>query len=145
MLEASLYAGLFLVALAAGSILPLQSEAALVAALASGEASTVPAVAAASAGNVAGATLNYALGRAIERFKDRRWFPLGAGALERGCAWYRRFGRWTLLLSWVPVVGDPLTVAAGVFRESLPTFLLLVAIAKTGRYVFVAAAASAWI
>jgi membrane protein YqaA with SNARE-associated domain len=65
----------------------------------------------------------------------RRWFPIKQRALERAEGWYRRFGRWTLLLSWTPVVGDPLTMIAGVLREPLWSFLLIVGIAKTGRYL----------
>ena len=59
--------------------------------------------------------------------------------LDRAQAWYHRYGRWSLLLSWVPVIGDPLTVVAGVLRERLAVFLLFVTIAKVGRYVAVIA------
>jgi membrane protein YqaA with SNARE-associated domain len=93
----------------------------------------------ASVGNIAGSTINWVLGRSIERFRDRRWFPIKPGALDRAERWYRRYGRWTLLLSWTPVIGDPLTMIAGVLREPLPSFLFIVAIAKTGRYIAVAA------
>ena len=65
-------------------------------------------------------------------------------ALARMQDWYRRYGRWSLLLSWAPIIGDPLTVAAGVLREPLPTFILFVAIAKTARYLALAAAALHW-
>lgn len=56
-------------------------------------------------------------------------------ALERAKAWYGRYGRWSLLLSWLPFIGDPLTVAAGVMRERFLVFVLLVGAAKSGRYV----------
>lgn len=59
-------------------------------------------------------------------------------SLARAEGWYRRFGRWSLLLAWVPVIGDPLTVAAGLLREPMRTFLPLVAIGKVGRYVVLA-------
>ena len=58
--------------------------------------------------------------------------------MERACGWYRKYGQWSLLLSWAPFIGDPLTLAAGVLREPFGRFLLLVAIAKTGRYIIVA-------
>ena len=96
-------------------------------------------VAVASVGNVVGSTINWALGRSIERLRERRWFPIKGRALERAENWYRRFGRWTLLLSWTPVIGDPLTMIAGVLREPLWSFLLIVAIAKTARYAVIAA------
>jgi membrane protein YqaA with SNARE-associated domain len=94
----------------------------------------------ASIGNTLGAVVNWALGRGVERFKDRRWFPVSPSSLDRASAWYRRWGRWSLLLSWAPIGGDALTVAAGVLREPFWSFLVLVAIAKTGRYVVLAAA-----
>ncbi len=78
------------------------------------------------------------LGRAALRFRDRRWFPAGPAALERASRWYGRYGRWSLLLSWAPLIGDPLTVAAGILREPLWSFLLLVATAKFARYTVLA-------
>jgi membrane protein YqaA with SNARE-associated domain len=65
--------------------------------------------------------------------------------MARAEAWYRRYGRWTLLLSWVPVIGDPLTIVAGIMRESLPVFILLVALAKTARYLAVGGLSLGWI
>lgn len=133
-------AGLFLAALAAATILPLQSEAALVALVASGSYPVWLLVVVASLGNVLGSVVNWLIGRGIERFRDRRWFPVKPAALARAQAWYRRYGKWSLLLSWAPVVGDPLTVVAGLAREPFPVFLVLVTLAKVGRYVVLAAA-----
>ncbi|ESZ28704.1 membrane protein [Mesorhizobium sp. L2C084A000] len=79
------------------------------------------------------------LGRGIERFRDRRWFPANQTQLNRAQVWYRRYGKWSLLLSWLPIVGDPLTVVAGVLREPFRVFLLLVTAAKVGRYLVLAA------
>lgn len=59
-------------------------------------------------------------------------------ALARGERWYARYGRWSLLLSWAPVIGDPLTMIAGVLREPLPTFLAIVTFAKVARYLVIA-------
>jgi membrane protein YqaA with SNARE-associated domain len=137
------YAGLFLAAFVAATVLPMQSEAALAGLLLT-DYSPPLVVAVASTGNVLGSVVNWLLGRGIERFRDRRWFPASPSALERAQAWYRRYGKWSLLLSWVPVVGDPLTVVAGVLREPLPVFLLLVAIAKVGRYLALAAFTLSW-
>jgi membrane protein YqaA with SNARE-associated domain len=141
MVELGIYAGLFFVAFLAATILPAQSELGLAGLVLSGDHSVVLLVAVASAGNVLGAVVNWGLGRGIERFAGRRWFPVTPQRLERASGWYRRYGRWSLLLSWAPVIGDPLTVAAGVLREPLASFLILVAIAKTGRYIAVAALA----
>lgn len=133
--ELAVYGSLFLSALLAATILPMQSEAVFVAYLL---AETTPALAlltVASFGNTLGAVLNWLMGLGLERFKNRRWFPVGPQALARAQAWYARWGRWSLLLSWMPVVGDPITVAAGVMREPFWRFLLLVGLAKTGRYL----------
>jgi membrane protein YqaA with SNARE-associated domain len=127
--------GLFASALIAATILPMQSEAVLVALLIAGDYPPWLLVAVASTGNVLGAVVNWWLGRGIERFRDRRWFPAGPEALARAQQRYRRWGRWSLLASWVPLIGDPLTVVAGLMREPLVTFVLLVTVAKVGRYV----------
>ncbi|MBL8579862.1 MAG: DedA family protein [Mesorhizobium sp.] len=140
MLETGLaLSGLFVVSFVAATILPAQSESALVALQLSGYPVALLVVVA-SLGNILGAIVNWILGRGTERFKERRWFPVSARALAKASAWYRRWGYWSLLLSWAPIVGDALTVAAGFLREPLWRFLLLVAIAKTGRYVVLAAA-----
>lgn len=140
--DLAVYAGLFGLALAAATIFPAQSEAALAGLIALGNQPTTALVAVASVGNVLGSLVNWLLGRGLERFRDRKWFPAGDRTLDRASAWYRRYGRWTLLLSWAPFIGDPLTVVAGVLREPLWSFLLLVTIAKVGRYVLLAVAVS---
>ncbi|QDZ03031.1 DedA family protein [Nitratireductor mangrovi] len=132
-------AGLFGIAFAAATLLPAQSEATLVALQLAGYPAPLL-VAVASLGNTLGAVVNWALGRGAERFSGRRWFPVSPASLQRASAWYRKWGRWSLLLSWAPIGGDALTVAAGVLREPFWSFLVLVAIAKTGRYLVLAAA-----
>ncbi|WP_115540307.1 YqaA family protein [Xanthomonas campestris] len=127
------YLSLFALALIAATLLPAQSEAALVALLLDG-GSVWGLVAAASAGNVLGSLINWWIGREITRFQGRRWFPIKPSALLRAQAWYGRYGKWSLLLSWMPIIGDPLTLAAGVMRERLSVFLMLVTVAKTTRY-----------
>ena len=71
------------------------------------------------------------------RYRDRAWFPVGQDKLERAEARYRKLGRYSLLLSWVPFIGDPITVVAGVLREPLWSFLVLVTIAKSSRYIII--------
>lgn len=132
------YGGLFAVSLIAATLFPLQSEAVLAGLLIAGREPAWALIAVASVGNVAGATINWALGRGIEHFRDRRWFPVKPAALARGERWYARYGRWSLLLRWAPVIGDPLTMIAGVLREPLPTFLAIVTFAKVARYLVIA-------
>lgn len=145
MFDFSAYLGLFLSAFGAASLLPLQSEAVLVGLLLGGSQPVFALLLVASLGNVLGSVLNAALGRGLERFHDRRWFPVSQARLERAKATYRRYGRWSLLLSWVPLIGDPLTLVAGVMREPWWSFILLVSLAKVGRYLVLAAITLSWI
>ena len=135
----AVYAALFGSAFLAATIFPAQSEAVLAALLLDGTHPAAILIAVASLGNVLGAVVNWLLGRGIERFKDRPWFPAKGGALTRAQGWYQRYGKWSLLLSWAPFVGDPLTVVAGVMREPFLVFLALVTVAKVGRYLVLAA------
>lgn len=143
MSDLAAYAGLFSVAFVAATIFPAQSEAALAALLLTGEQPVAGLIAVASAGNVLGAVVNWMLGRGLERFKERRWFPAKPEMLGRAQGWYQRYGKWSLLLAWAPFIGDAITVVAGVMREPLPVFLALVTVAKVGRYLVVAAAVGA--
>jgi membrane protein YqaA with SNARE-associated domain len=97
----------------------------------------------ATAGNVLGAVVNWGLGRFLTRFVDRRWFPVIAQSLHKAQDMYARYGWPSLLLSWVPVIGDPMTIAAGLMREPLWRFLIVVTAAKGGRYVVLASGVAA--
>lgn len=137
MTAAALYGGLFLSAFLSATLFPGQSEALLAGLVVAGHPPWWLIVVA-SAGNVLGSVFNWGIGRGIERFRDRRWFPATPAMLERAQRWYARYGKWSLLLSWAPVIGDPLTLVAGVMRERFGIFLLLVTLAKAGRYLVVA-------
>ena len=101
-------------------------------------------LAVATVGNVLGSALNWLLGRSVERFRHKRWFPVSESKLEKAQHSYLRYGRWSLLLSWVPIIGDPLTVVAGVMREPLWSFLLIVTLAKGVRYLALTAVTLGW-
>ncbi len=132
-----IYFGLFSSAFLAATLLPVSSEVALVVAAQMDAADLVLLWAVASAGNTLGAVVNWAMGRFALRWSDRRWFPASPAQLERGQAWFARWGVWTLLLAWVPIVGDALTVVAGISRVRLSLFVLLVGAGKAGRYAAV--------
>jgi membrane protein YqaA with SNARE-associated domain len=134
--------GLLASAFMSATILPGSSEIVMVGLLTAGYGAALL-VAVATLGNVAGAVVNWCIGRGVERYRDRKWFPVSEAKLVRAKDWYRRWGRWSLLLSWAPLAGDALTVAAGVMREPLPSFVALVTLAKGARYVAVALAALA--
>lgn len=144
-LELSVYPGLFLAAFAAATLLPAQSEALLIALLLSEQYPAWLLLAVASSGNVLGSLLNWWLGRCVERFRERRWFPVSPSQLEKAQRAYQRYGHWSLLLSWVPIIGDPLTVVAGVMREPWWRFLLIVTLAKVGRYLVLLLATQGWL
>ena len=139
MTDLAAYASLFTAAFIAATFLPAQSEAVLATLLIDGSYPVVYLLLIASAGNVLGATVNWLLGRGIEQLRDRPWFPASPAALERAQQWYRRYGKWSLLLSWAPIIGDPLTIIAGMLRERFAIFLALVTCAKVARYVVLTA------
>ncbi len=134
------YPGLFLVALVAATLLPAQSELLLLAMLASGRFDPAWLLLAASVGNVLGSTVNWAIGRFLAQHRGARWFPVSVEAMAGAERRYLKYGQWSLLLSWLPVIGDPLTLIAGVLRMPLLRFVVLVTIAKTGRYAALMAA-----
>lgn len=127
--------GLFLSAFIAATFFPAQSEIVFAALYRTGDYASLLLVMVASLGNVLGSMVNYAIGRGVEHYRARRWFPVSEQTLTKAQGWYARYGRWSLLLSWVPVIGDPLTLAAGVMREKIWVFTALVTVAKTGRYI----------
>ncbi|ESX64636.1 DedA family protein [Mesorhizobium sp. M0761] len=142
--DLAVYGGLFLTAFVAATILPMQSEAALAGLLLTESYAPALLIVSASAGNVLGSIVNWWLGRGVDHFRDRKWFPVKPSALTRATRWYQRYGRWSLLLSWLPLVGDPLTIVAGVLREPFWSFLVIVTIAKVGRYLALAAVTLSW-
>ncbi|KIQ31862.1 YqaA family protein [Pseudomonas viridiflava] len=139
MFELSSYFGLFLAALGAATLLPMQSETVLAGMLLSQAYPAVVLLSVATLGNVLGSILNWLLGRSIIRLRHKRWFPASETQLEKAQRFYLKYGYWSLLLSWVPLIGDPLTLIAGVLREPLWRFVLIVTVAKGARYLVVAA------
>ena len=144
MFEFTSYLGLFIAAFGAASLLPMQSEAVLVGMLLSDQYSAATLQAIATLGNVLGSVLNWVLGRSVERLRHKRWFPVSDAKLSKAQRFYLRYGRWSLLLSWVPIIGDPLTMIAGVMREPLWSFLLIVTLAKGARYLALTALTLSW-
>ncbi|MCD5981348.1 MULTISPECIES: YqaA family protein [Pseudomonas] len=139
MFELSSYFGLFMAALGAATLLPMQSETVLGGMLLSQAYPATVLLWVATTGNVLGSILNWLLGRSIIRLRHKRWFPASEAQLEKAQRFYLTYGYWSLLLSWVPLIGDPLTVIAGVLREPLWRFVLIVTVAKGARYLMVAA------
>ena len=139
------YAALFISALIAATLVPMQSEAVLVGLLLVGEKPVAWLVVVATAGNVIGAIINWWLGKLLLRCQSYSWFPVSENRLNRARTWYLRYGRWSLLGSWLPIVGDPITVVAGTLGERFVPFLILVTISKGLRYVFVVFVTVPWL
>lgn len=131
------YLGLFTLSFLAATLLPGGSEVGLAALLTSDEHSIILLIGFATIGNVLGSLVNWLLGRYFNHFKDRAWFPIKPDQMQRAEKYYHQYGRWSLLASWVPIIGDPLTLISGIFREPLFSFLFLVTIAKFTRYLVV--------
>lgn len=135
-MTAALFA-VFTSAFLAATVLPLSSEVVLGAALADESLSRWLLWTAATAGNTLGAVVNWVMGRFAAHFRNRHWFPVTPSQMARADAWMQRYGKWCLLLAWLPVIGDAFTVAAGVLRVRLSVFVLLVGTGKGARYAAV--------
>ena len=134
---------LFLAALVAATLLPAQSEIVLGALVVAGAQPVWLLLAVATTGNVLGSCVNWAMGRFLMRFAGHRRFPFSAAQIARAQNWYARYGWVSLFFAWAPVIGDPLTLAAGIMRERFWRFLVVVSIGKFARYALLVAAVQA--
>ena len=131
------YPALFALSFLAATLLPVGSEWLLVMMLLQGY-DPPAAVAVASLGNLLGACTNWAVGLWGGPFLIRRVLRIDAAAQAKAERLYRRYGIWSLLLSWLPFIGDPLCLAAGILRIDLLRFAVLVFAGKLARYAAVA-------
>jgi membrane protein YqaA with SNARE-associated domain len=134
--------GLAVSAFASATLLPGGSEAVFAGILAVGQSPFWLALAVACVANTAGSCANWGIGRYLAHWRHHPRFPVSADTLDRTADLFRRRGIWLLLFCWVPIVGDPMTVVAGVLRTPFVLFLVLVAVAKTGRYLAIAGVVS---
>ena len=81
--------------------------------------------------------MNWYLGLYFLKFKNKKWFPFKENQINKVSKSFLKYGKWSLLLSWVPFIGDILTLVAGMFRVPLHQFIIIVSVAKIGRYIFV--------
>ena len=132
---------LFASAFVASTILPMSSEAVLAAMAVAGSADRVLMFLVATAGNTLGAVVNWALGSYAAHWISGR-VARERLQFERASRWFQRWGVWCLLFSWLPVVGDPLTLVAGLLRTAFVPFVLLVLIGKASRYALILILAS---
>ena len=137
MKEIEVFITLFLSSFISSTILPGHSEITLTTFIFLNKYNIINLIFIASLGNILGSILNWYLGFHFVKFKEKKWFPINKKQLEKASLWFLNYGKWSLFLSWVPFVGDPLTVVAGVLRVPIITFLIIVSISKILRYVIV--------
>ena len=121
----------------AATILPLSSEIVLTTMLLTNLFEKNILLVIASSGNILGSIFNWYLGKKITIFQDRKWFPVSPEQLNKSQKYFQKYGLWSLLLAWVPVIGDPLTLLAGVLKVRFSIFFILVSISKISRYIFI--------
>jgi len=132
-----IYLSLFIISFLAATILPFSSELTLAGLIATSDYDNLLLLIVASFGNVLGSVVNWALGSYSRNLTTKKWFPFKETQIERSSKWFRKFGKWSLLFAWVPVLGDPLTLVAGILRVKFIDFIILVAIGKVSRYLIV--------
>ena len=119
------------------TIVPFGSEAYLASLIMLNKYSALLLLLSASLGNVLGSVFNWICGYYATYFMKKKWFPINQKHIDKASRIFDKYGKWSLLLAWVPLIGDPITFVAGTFRYSFLRFLLLVSIGKVGRYIFV--------
>ncbi len=131
-----IYISLFITAFIAATLFPTASEALLIA-LINDQYHLVLLWLSATCGNVLGSCLNWWIGKELNRFRNKPWLFFSEKQLTRAETHFNRFGKYALLFSWLPIVGDPLTLIAGILKVRFWPFLILVTIGKGLRYLFV--------
>ena len=131
------YISLFAVSFFAATILPASSELTLASLLSINDYNTIGLLISASFGNILGSIFNWCLGFYLLKYIDNKWFPFKQNQINKATSWFKKFGVWSLLFAWLPIIGDPLTFVAGTLKIRFSFFLLLVSIGKIGRYFFI--------
>jgi len=132
-----IYLSLFIISFLASTILPFSSELTLAGLIATSNYDNLLLLIVASFGNVLGSVVNWSLGFYSRNLTTKKWFPFKETQIERSSAWFRKFGKWSLLFAWLPIIGDPLTLVAGLLRVRFLEFLILVSIGKVSRYFLI--------
>ncbi len=119
------------------TIVPFGSEIYLMSLLLTDKYNTFFLLMIASFGNILGSVFNWVCGFYANYFMKKKWFPIKKDQIKKASIIFSKYGKWSLLLSWVPFIGDPITFIAGSLKYSFIPFLILVSIGKIGRYLFV--------
>ena len=132
-----IYLSLFFISFLASTVLPFSSELTLAGLISTSNYDNLLLLVFASFGNVLGSVFNWSLGFYSRNLSTKKWFPFKETQIERSSKWFSKFGKWSLLFAWLPIVGDPLTFVAGLLRVRFLDFIILVAIGKVSRYLIV--------
>ena len=132
-----IYLSLFFISFLAATILPFSSELTLAGLIATSNYDNLLLLIVASFGNILGSVVNWALGFYSRNLTTKKWFPFKETQIENSSKWFNKLGKWSLLFAWVPVIGDPLTLVAGLFRVKFIEFVILVTIGKFSRYFLI--------
>jgi len=132
-----IYLSLFFISFLAATVLPFSSELTLAGLISTSNYDNLLLLVVASFGNVLGSVFNWSLGFYSRNLSTKKWFPFKKTQIERSSKWFSKFGKWSLLFAWVPIVGDPLTFVAGLLRVRFLDFIILVAIGKVSRYLII--------
>ena len=132
-----IYLSLFSFSFLAATVLPFSSELTLAGLISTSNYDNLLLLVVASFGNVLGSVFNWSLGFYSRNLSIKKWFPFKKIQIERSSKWFSKFGKWSLLFAWLPIVGDPLTFVAGLLRVRFLDFIILVAIGKVSRYLIV--------
>lgn len=132
-----IYLSLFVISFLAATILPFSSELTLAGLIATSNFDNLLLLIVASFGNILGSVVNWVLGFYSRNLSTKKWFPFKDKQIENSSKWFNKFGKWSLLFAWVPIIGDPLTLVAGLLRVRFLDFIILVAIGKVSRYVLI--------
>ena len=133
----TVYFFLFLFSFLAATILPLSSEISLVSLLKTNSYNSFLLISVASLGNVFGSVFNWFLGFYLFKYLNKKWFPFKQSQINQASNWFKRFGVWSLLFAWVPIIGDPVTFVAGILKINFLFFLILVTVGKISRYFLI--------
>ena len=132
-----IYLSLFVLSFFVATIIPFGSETYLVSLIILSKYNIFLLLFSASLGNILGSVFNWICGYYSGYFIKKKWFPINKKKINKASSFFTKYGKWSLLLSWVPFIGDPITFFAGTLRYSFFPFLILVSIGKIGRYLIV--------
>ena len=132
-----IYLSLFTIGFMVATIVPFGSEMYFATLLAMNKYNSILLLIAVSIGNILGSVFNWICGFYAAYFLKKKWFPINKNQIDKATNFFINYGKWSLLLAWVPFIGDPITFVAGTLRYSIYPFLLFVSISKITRYLVI--------